>query len=450
MVNQLSSSTSHIASLLATFRPLLSTKNDFVWSADHDCAFQAAKGSLTIAPVLSFFDANRPSRLCTDASRQGLGFILQQQNPEVIWNLIQAGSRFLTNAESRYAVIELEMLAVCWAINKCKLFLTGLQHFTVITDHNPLIPILNNHRLDEVENPRLQRLKIKLMAYNFIAEWLKGAKNEAPDALSRNPVSEPQPHELLGELDLDNNPDVSFAEIRSITNESLRLQDLRKHCQLDQEYQQLKTFITNGFPNHRNQLPEASKRYWNVREHLTLDDDLIVNGCRLLIPQDMRRQILSQLHESHQGSVRTKQRARLSVYWPGIDNDIDNTILSCQQCQDCLPSHAKEPLIHKPKPDRPFQETAVDLCTHAGHHYLVIVDCHTDWPEILPMDHNTTASKLITSLKQAFCRTAIPDILWSDGGPQFTSHVFNDFLNLNSGVSHTKCPALTIPKVMGK
>ena len=448
LVNQLSSSTSHIASLLATLRPLLSTKNDFVWSADHDCAFQAAKGSLTIAPVLSFFDANRPSRLCTDASRQGLGFILQQQNPEGIWNLIQAGSRFLTDAESRYAVIELEMLAVCWAINKCKLFLTGLQHFTVITDHNPLIPILNNHRLDEVENPRLQRLKIKLMAYNFTAEWLKGAKNEAPDALSRNPVSEPQPHELLGELDLDNNPDVSFAEIRSITNESLRLQDLSKHCQLDQEYQQLKTFITNGFPNHRNQLPEASKRYWNVREHLTLDDDLIVNGCRLLIPQDMRRQILSQLHESHQGSVRTKQRARLSVYWPGIDNDIDNTILSCQQCQDCLPSHAKEPLIHKHKPDRPFQEIAVDLCTHAGHHYLVIVDCHTDWPEILPMDHNTTASKLITSLKQAFCRTAIPDILWSDGGPQFTSHVFNDF-SQQWGFSH-KVSSPHYPQSNGK
>ena len=59
-----------------------------------------------------------------------------------------------------------------------------------------------------MENPRLQRLKIKLMAYNFTAEWLKGAKNEAPDTLSRNPVSDPQPHELLGELDLDNNPDV--------------------------------------------------------------------------------------------------------------------------------------------------------------------------------------------------------------------------------------------------
>ena len=110
-----------------------------------------------MAPVLSFFDVNKPTQLRTDASRNGLGFILQQQSTDRTWNLIQAGSRFLTDAKCRYAVIELEMLAVCWAILKCHLFLAGLQHFLVITDHNPLIPILNNHRLDEIENPHLQR-----------------------------------------------------------------------------------------------------------------------------------------------------------------------------------------------------------------------------------------------------------------------------------------------------
>ena len=142
---------------------------------------------------------------------------------------------------------------------------------------------MNSHRLDEVENPRLQRLKTKLM-YNFTAEWLKGTKNDAPDALSRNPVSDPKPHELLAKLDVHNNPDTSFAEIRSITNESYCLQDLHEHSEQDSEYQHLKNFILNGFPSHRSQLPETCKRYWNVRDHLTLDDNLIVHGCRLLIP----------------------------------------------------------------------------------------------------------------------------------------------------------------------
>ena len=84
---------------------------------------------------------HKPTKLCTDASRHGLGFILQQKNPDGKWNLIQAGSRFLSDTESRYAsqyaIIELEMLVVCWAIQRCHLFLAGLQHFQVVTDHNP-------------------------------------------------------------------------------------------------------------------------------------------------------------------------------------------------------------------------------------------------------------------------------------------------------------------------
>ena len=45
----------------------------------------------------------------------------------------------------------LECLAVGWAMKKCHLFLAGLGHFTIVTNHNPLIPIPNSHRLDEFE-----------------------------------------------------------------------------------------------------------------------------------------------------------------------------------------------------------------------------------------------------------------------------------------------------------
>ena len=83
------------------------------------------------------------------------------------------------------------MLALCWAVSKCKLFLTGLQNFTIVTDHNPVISIFNNHRLDELENPRLQRLKGRLMGYNFTETWVKRSKNDAPNALSRHPVHDP-------------------------------------------------------------------------------------------------------------------------------------------------------------------------------------------------------------------------------------------------------------------
>ena len=288
-------------------------------------------------------------------------------------------SRFLSDAESRYATIELELLAVVWAVTKCKVFLAGLQHFYIITDHNPLVPILNTRRLDEIENPRLQRLKSQMMVYNFTAQWVKGCKNDAPDALSRNPVLHPQTEDTLAEYDPQNHPEMSTMEVRAISNANppaTRLQDLRYHAAQNPEYQLFQKLVLNGFPAHRNQLQESCRRYWNAREHLSIDDNLIIHGCHLLIPTSMRRQVLLDLHESHQGSVCTKQRARMTVYWPGIDNDIDNIILSCKKCQDMLPANAKEPLILKCKPTRPFLEVAADLCCYGGQNYLILVDFH--------------------------------------------------------------------------
>ena len=99
LVNQLSTSTDTLATLLTLLRPLLSTKNEFLWSSHHQEAFAKIKTSLTTSPLLSFFNMTKPTRLSTDASRQGLGFVLQQQTGEE-WTLIQAGSRFLSDAET--------------------------------------------------------------------------------------------------------------------------------------------------------------------------------------------------------------------------------------------------------------------------------------------------------------------------------------------------------------
>ena len=228
-------------------------------------AFTNVKKMLTSAPVLLYFDLCNETRLCTDASHQGLGFILQQKTGST-WSLVQAGSRFLSDPESRYAIIELELLAVAWAITKCNIFLAGLPHFTVVTDHHPLISILNSHRLDAIQNPRLQRLKTKIMGYTFTAVWLKGALNYAPDAFSHNPTADPQPEEALAETEIDQATATSSAEIRAVINrdESIRLSKLRNVADSDSEYQTLKSHIISGFPRHRKQLPSECRRYWNT------------------------------------------------------------------------------------------------------------------------------------------------------------------------------------------
>lgn len=283
------------------------------------------------------------------------------------------------------------------------------------------------------------------MGYAFTAEWVKGAQNNAPDALSRSPVSDPRPDELFAE------GSASPAEVRALTCDqhgSLRLTDLHQIAEQDEEYQQLKHYIEVGFPQKRSQLPVKCRRYWNVRNQLTIDNDLIVFGCRLLIPVKLRRSILLQLHAAHQGTVRTKLRARQVVYWPGIDNDIDNVILTCKQCQDSLPSHPPEPMMSKQRPSRSFQEIAIDFCSYGGQQFLIIVDCRSDWPEIVHMGKNTTTSRLTSALLGVFSRYGAPDIIWSDQGPQFTSQMFQDF-SKEWGFQHvTSSP--TYPQSNGK
>ena len=87
----------------------------------------------------------------------------------------------------------------------------------------------------------------------------------------------------------------------------------------------------------------------------------------------------------------------------------------------------REPIVSKPHPSHPFAEIAIDFCYYGGHCYLVIMDCYTDWPTVAPMGKSVNAAALTMVLRELFSRTAVPDLFWSDGGPQFTSKKFQDF-----------------------
>ena len=286
------------------------------------------------------------------------------------------------------------------------------------------------------------------MAYNFTAQWLKGANNQAADALSRHPHSPPNHGDDLAEYEIDTkngqaitSQALSIAQLRlsrlnQEEQENLHLKEFRRHAKENPVYQNLTEVIVNGFPSQKSSLPDHLKPFWSVKDNLSVEDDFVVYGCRLLIPTSLRATMLSRLHDAHQGISRSQARARLTIYWPGIDRDIENFVQGCRHCQDHLPSNAKESLINKPTPDRPFQQIAADFGSHGGRQFLIIVDCRTDWPDIVDMGNDTTAPKLIAALRDQFCRTAVPDLLWSDGGPQFMSSKLAQFLT-TWGVAHS-------------
>jgi hypothetical protein len=95
-----------------------------------------------------------------------------------------------------YAVVELDFLAIQWAIEKCRLYLAGTE-FTVVTDHQPLLGIINRKNLDAINNVRIQRLMAKLLGYSFRLEWTPGKNHHIADSLSRNPVFAAPDHKYI-------------------------------------------------------------------------------------------------------------------------------------------------------------------------------------------------------------------------------------------------------------
>ena len=96
----------------------------------------------------------------------------------------------------------------------------------------------------------------------------------------------------------------------------------------------MKTVNFNGFSDSKNQLSQCLLEFWRVKNDLSVVDDLIIYGCRLLIPNNFRNDMLRKLHESHKGIARTHEKARLAIYWPSIDQDIEKIITACKACQD--------------------------------------------------------------------------------------------------------------------
>jgi len=194
---------------------------------------------------------------------------------------------------------------------------------------------------------------------------------------------DPCNEDTMAETDSQLCPEITISEIWAVScmgsTLPTHLQGLKDEAAQDKAYQELYSTILNGFSAYCHQLPETCKQFRAIKEHLSIDHGLIVCGCRLLIPRVMWHQVLADLYEAHQDIVYTKQRACLTVYWPWINNDIENIITTCQLCQDHLSSNPKEPIVPK-KPLRLFQEFVADFATYGGKQFLIIVDCYTDWP----------------------------------------------------------------------
>ena len=331
-------------------------------------------------------------------------------------------------------MIELELLAAAWAMWKCRAFLLGLPTFKLYTDHRPLIPILNDYPMSRIENRRLFALKEKMEAFDYVAVWIPGKENVAADALSRSPVDKP-----TAEDELANTPKYFTARTATVgliagsdgpVSDSI-LTKIRAAADADPTLQQLRSTILEGFPNDKCNLALTLRPYWDMRDRLAIDegDGMIVLGSRVVIPRAAVPEMLQILLKMHQGATKMRQRARITVYWPGMDIDIANAARTCESCVSRLPSLPAEPLRPHETATRPFQFVHGDVGEDDGQHFLVLVDTFSGWPYIaIYPDKKTTSFRLIGSCREYFSAYGAPVKLWSDNASILASSEFQSAL----------------------
>ena len=123
-------------------------KDPFNWGPEHDESFKLIKRKIVNAQILAYYNPRKSTVLQTDLSIKGLGAcLLQDERP------IYFASKALTEAQRGYVAIELESLAVAWAMEEFHHFLFA-NHFTLETDQKLLEPILS--RTLNQSNPCLQ------------------------------------------------------------------------------------------------------------------------------------------------------------------------------------------------------------------------------------------------------------------------------------------------------
>ena len=408
MMNWLCSYVPHMATVAEPLNKLLKKDVEWVWGPDQQSAFDQMKEILTSDKVLAFYDPNLETVVAADASSYGLGAVLLQKHENVLKPVAYA-SKSLTSTERRYAQIEKEMLSLAWSCDKFSRFLIGLPLVKLITDHKPLVPIINSKDLDQVPM-RVQKMLMRLMRYTVDATHVPGKTLTVPDTLSRAPLSEEN--------------DVCSVEMQHtricIPASDVMVRKVQEATANDAVLQEAMRLTLDGWPR---EVPENLSGLFSERYHLSVAQGILLYNQRMVIPECMRMEILKQIHDGHQGVAKCRARAQGTVWWPGISADISDLVSRCEFCQIHRAKQSPEPMISKPLPQKPWEIVGADLCELGGVHYLVIRDYYSRFIEISHLPRIRSVD-VVGKMKVIFSRHGVPEEILSDNGPQFVSEEF--------------------------
>ena len=152
--------------------------------------------------------------------------------------------------------------------------------------------------------------------------------------------------------------------------------------------------------------------------------------------------------------------ARSYVWWPKVDSAIEETVRSCQQCFKTRTAPPVAPLHPWVWPSNPWQRIHIDFATYEGNQYLIMVDAHSKWPEVVGPMRTTNAEPTTNAMRCIFARYGLPEqVSWVQRFPNAKWHttsysvslpsivelssgtISEDLQNLYEGIKHSNQPA---------
>ena len=240
MVNYMGTFIQNLSHHTEPLRAMLKKDNVFHWEDQQTRSFQQVKTLIAKANAtpLRYYDRDLPVTVQVDASLRGLGACLIQKHKGKDQPIAFA-SKSLTDAETRYANIERELLAIVFACQRFSTYLLG-RSFVAESDHKPLEMIAMKNLANAP--PRLQRMLLELQRYDVTIKYRPGKEMQLADALSRCPARASQ------EIKLDMRVDyIAFTKpwIEKLKDSTQRDPILATVYQLTQQ----------GWPHQRRHVP---------------------------------------------------------------------------------------------------------------------------------------------------------------------------------------------------
>lgn len=350
MINYVGKFIPNLSSESEPLRKLLEKDQAWIWAEGQEESFQKLKSLISQAPVLAYYDVNKPVIISVDASGTGVGGVVLQDGHPIAY-----ASKAFTSCQKNYAQIEKELAAVVFGCQRFHQYVFG-KDFVVESDHKPLQSILKKPLAQTP--PRLQRMLLQLQKYALDVQYKKGTEMHIADALSRN-------HEIVTETHQNENDVLQVSQIDinidNVPMSHARLLEAKAATESDNILHAVKEYVIDGnWPSSKNDVSGPLKTYWEMQDELTVEQGLLFKNHKLIIPTAMRRLITDKIHQSHQGVEKSKKLARDIFYWPGMNKQIEDLVAKCEICNRYRNQNQKEPMGSPQKPTLPWQKIATD------------------------------------------------------------------------------------------